>query len=139
MLGTIFAFIGIIWPIRHNWSMVNYHSIFYVSFSVLIVLIELYSKSFGWGMIYVVPLFALGLSVYNFGMVLSNRDTRSEYILPMFILTVIAIISFIINRANHFIIWPSLSAFFATISFSTVLIVIRRTKVGKVLDKKLHF
>ena len=139
MVASTFAYFGMIVPIKNNWSLVNYHSIFYIMFSLYIVFLENYTNSFGWGISYVIPLFALAFSIYNFGMVLSDIKNRSEYILPMFILTIIAIISFAFNYFAALTLWPSLVAFLAVISFVSVSFVFRSAKTLKSLAKKLHF
>lgn len=136
--GILFLLIGVIYPIKNNWTLVNYHSIFYFTFSAYILFIETYTGSFGWGLVYVIPLFALGLSLYNFFMVLSNLNTRSEYILPMFILTFISTISLIANYNITSIIWPSLSAFFASVAFTLILMLVRAPKIFKFLKQKFH-
>lgn len=138
-VATAFTFFGIIIPIKNNWSLVNYHSIFYISVSLYIVFLENYASSFGWGITYVIPLFVLAFSFYNFGMVLSNIKNRSEYILPMLILTTIAIIAFIVNYFGALKLWPSLSALLAVITFVSISFVFHSSKILKALAKKLHF
>ena len=112
-MGSVFAFFGVIVPIKNNWSLVNYHSVFYVAVTLYIIFLENYTNSFGWGIVYVIPLFVLAFSVYNFLMILSNRNNRTEYILPMFILTTIATVAFSYNYFSGLVLWPSLSAFFS--------------------------
>lgn len=138
-VSTIFAFFGIIIPIRNNWSLVNYHSIFYVTVTLYIVFLENYTNSFGWGITYVIPFFATVFSVYNFAMVLSNIKNRSEYILPIIILATIATISFALNYFGNFTLWPSFVAFLTTISVISVCFIFRSSKILKALAKKLHF
>jgi hypothetical protein len=138
-VSTLFVFFGIIIPIKNNWALVNYHSIFYVAFTLYIVFLENYTNSFGWGITYVIPLFATAFSVYNFAMVLSNIKNRIEYILPIIILTVIAIICFALNYFGDLMLWPSLVAFLTTISVISVSFIFRSSKILKALAKKLHF
>lgn len=139
LISTIFAFIGIIFPIKNNWSSVNYHSIFYLCFFAFIIFLENYTNSFGWGVQYVIPLFCLAFALYNFYMVLSNIKNRYEHIIPMLILMFTAIGVFIFNYAHNYIMWPSITAFFTTIGFTILLLVFKSTKIGKALFRKVHF
>jgi hypothetical protein len=139
LVATVFTFLGIIFPIRSNWAIVNYHSVFYLAFVGYMLFLSSFLTNGVWAIEYVIPLFALAFSVSNFIMVLTDEYTRSEYFLPMLILVVIVIFSFAFNYFNANIMWPSISAFCSVLTFTLLLMVIRRTKLGELLFKKLHF
>jgi len=138
LVASVFSYIGIIRPINQNWRLVNYHSILYIMFTGYIIFLENYTNSFGWGLIYVIPIFVLTFSINNFTMILSNIKNRFDYFLPMLILLTISIITFIICYAGNFTLWPSLSAFLATISFTFISFIFHSTKILGALAKKFH-
>lgn len=138
LVASTFGLFGIIIPIKNNWYLVNYHSIFYICFTLYIIFLENYTNSFGWGITYVIPLFCLGFGLYNFIMVINNIKTKSDYILPMIILFIISTISFSINYYNDLTIWPSLSSFLTLISVTFICFAFRSSKLVKALSRKFH-
>lgn len=138
LVASIFTFFGIIRPIYENWRLVNYHSVFYIMFTGYIVFLENYTQSFGWGIGYVIPLFAFTFAIYNFIMILTNIKNRSDYILPMFILLTISIICFSFNYVNKLTLWPSMLSFLTLLSFTVISFVFQSSKILRALAKKFH-
>jgi hypothetical protein len=138
LVASVFSYVGILRPLHQNWRLVNYHSIFYIMFALYILFLELYTNSFGWGFSYVIPLFALAFSLYNFILILSNIKHRFDYILPMLILLTISTVSFAINYVNSYTLWPSLSSFLTSISLTFISFIFHSNKILKALAKKFH-
>ncbi|PKK96011.1 MAG: hypothetical protein CVV59_00800 [Tenericutes bacterium HGW-Tenericutes-4] len=106
--------------------------------TLYIIFLENYTNSFGWGITFAIPLFALAFSIYNFGMILTNIKQRCDYILPMLILLTISTICFIVNYVGGYTLWPSLAAFLALITFTFISFIFHSNLILRALAKKFH-
>lgn len=134
--GALLAFFDIILPIKHRWCFSAVSTTVGISICGYILFLELFTHTFGWGLIYAIPFFILFMALYSTGIIFARNYYKGfEFVIPLLIFTILSITVFIFNYVKQYTYWPSLVAFLtATASFVFILI-FRFKKVKEELSR----
>ena len=133
----IFIYFSILIPAKHNFSFLS--TSMFIGVELIILFIELFSKTFGWGVNYVMPFISLAYSICNGILIIGKGYFNFEFYLPMLLSTVISTALLIVNYVNNWVWWPSISAFLFSWLVMLFVTFIRFKGFKKAMHKKFHF
>lgn len=134
----IFVFFTVIAPIRKNFTLVGISSVASIFVPLYILFIELYSKSFGWGLYYVIPLSMVLDTIYSLIILVSRSKNHWDFILNFIVIIFISLAIFIANIVLKAVIWPSFIALVIPTMTLAVIWLIKSSKTSKELGKNFH-
>lgn len=133
--GVILLIIDVILPLKKRWSFSAVSTIVALSICAYIIFIELFTKTFGWGLIYVIPFFLLFMCINSFSIILSRNYRSLDFFVPLIIFTILSVALFVYNYIFGHVIWPSLVVFITSIVFTILIIIFRFKKVKQQIEK----
>lgn len=109
LAGSFLALIGVLLPIRYRMPMSMQVKFQIFGLAVVIVIAEVFTNSFGWGVGYVLP-FVLGIySIIAMIMLICKGYINFDYLLPMAFIAFCSILLYILNKfVFHLELWPIL-------------------------------
>lgn len=130
--------ISVLLPIKHHWSFNGSISIVSIIICGLVIFVELYSKTFGWGVYYAIPFFILAITIYCLLTIIIKKYDKLDCLISLFILALISTALFVYNLVANGVLWPSISVFFATWGIIGTLFVLINKKTKKEIAKSFH-
>lgn len=138
IVGMVALDISALLPIKHHWSFNGSISIVSIIICGLILFIELYSKTFGWGVYYVIPFFVLAITIYCLLTIIIKKYDKLDSLISLFILALISTALFVYNLVANGVVWPSISVFFASWGIIVTLFVIINKRTKREIAKNFH-
>lgn len=136
---SIFVVFGVIIPVRENWAISSHASIFNTLLITYLIVSEYTTKTFGWGIQYVIPFYIIASQLVCIAIILSNAFHKWHYISPILITFIISIGVFIFNLVKKLTLWPSISALFVSLVFLLFLMLFMSKSSQNEIAKTLHF
>ena len=134
--GTALAIIDIILPIKKYWSFPVVSTMLVITISAYLLFIEFFTKTFGWGLIYVIPFFLLASTIYCFLIIcIRNYFKGIEFVIPLLIFCVLSLASFFTNYFCGFVFWPALVTAITSVVCFTSILIFRFRKVQQEFKK----
>jgi len=142
LVGLTYIFIAFIMPSLKRWGFSAIAISQILLTSVLIVFIEVYSNTFGWGISYTVPAFMVASSIAVYAVMLSRGYYQRSNCYPSLCCVIISVIIFALSVTVYkgvIPFWPSLTSFVVSIVLFVSLFVFKRKKIIKGLKKDFNF
>ena len=137
LTGSVFVMVNVVLPIKNKWSFSAISTVFGVTTCLYMLFIELYTHTFGWGLIYVIPLFLLFMTLYATTiMFFRNYYKGFEFVVSLLVFAVFSTAIFIFNYAKGYTFWPSLASSLTSITCFVAFFIFRRRRVKRQFQKK---
>jgi hypothetical protein len=134
--GFVLFMMCIALPIKKRWCFSAVSTVVGVSVCFYILFIELYTQTFGWGLIYAIPFFLLFMCLNCVSIIFSRNYYKGfEFVVPLIIFTILSIVLFIVNSVLGFTIWPSLVVFATSLASLAFVLIFRFKQVKKELER----
>lgn len=140
IVGGLSAIIGILIPIRHRLSLASQTKFHVASMIAIIIVCEVFTKTFGWGVGYVIPFFLLFELVLISIMSMAKGYLEFDYLRPLCFLIFCSVVFYILNRfIFNVVVWPSATALVGCLLMALILLVFRFKRTLKGLKKYYRF
>ncbi|MBQ8430608.1 MAG: hypothetical protein IJX26_01520, partial [Clostridia bacterium] len=73
LTGSVFAIFNILLPIKKRWCFSSVSTIVGISICAYLIFIELFTGTFGWGIMYTLPFFLLFMCIYSTSIIWSRN------------------------------------------------------------------
>lgn len=134
--GVLIFVVDIILPLKKRWCFSAVSTIVAISICAYILFIELYTQTFGWGLIFVIPFFLLFMCLYSTSIILARNYYKGfDFFVPLIIFTCMSIAVFIFNLVSGYTLWPSLVVFLTSIVCTILIVIFRFKKVKQQIEK----
>ena len=134
--GAFLVLVGVLLPIRYRMSLSMQVKFQIFGLAVVIVILEIFTKTFGWGVGYVLP-FVLGLySIITLVMLFVKGYINFDFFLPMCFIAFCSILLYVLNKfVFHLVLWPVLIPLIISCVSIAMLFVFRFNRTLKCIKK----
>ncbi len=117
IIGFLLLWVLILRPIKKQFTLAQILTRLVFYLTAFMIFLELYTQTWGWGVMYAIPFTWLGFAIISGIFTLANGYVNFEMFKPMFMLTFLSLISFILLVCfNCEVVWPTLVAFLVSIT-----------------------
>lgn len=139
LASTVLFYCALLAPIKHRWTVAGSLANAYLFVGGYLLFLELMTKSYGWGVMYVIPLFIFAMSVVNVFIMLLKPERKWSYLLPLLVTFFLALTLFIYNwAAGSSVLWPSMAAFFFACAVLIYILIFRFRSFVRSMKKNFH-
>ena len=112
IIGFFLLYVLILRPIRKQYSLAQILTALVFYLTAFMLFLELYTHTWGWGVMYAIPFTWLGFAILSGIFTLARGYVNFEMFKPMFMLLLLSLISFILLMCFDCpTVWPTLVAF----------------------------
>ena len=134
--GGVATCLGVLVPIRFRLTLASQTRLQTVAVALIIIVAEVFSKTFGWGVGYVIPFFMLSLIIVSAIMTIAKGYVEFDYVRPTIFLFVCSVLLYVLNRFVFFVpAWPALVAALASLVVILSFFMFRYKRTMKSLKK----
>jgi len=134
--GAFLVLVGILLPIRYRMSFSMQVKFQIFGLSAVILIAEIFTKSFGWGVGYVLPFVLALYSIITLVMLLVKGHINFDYFLPMAFIAFCSILLYVLNKfVFHLELWPILIPLIISCVSIAMLFVFRFKRTLKCIKK----
>lgn len=135
-IGMVLLYMLVLRPIKKRYSTAQMLSALAFWLTGFIIFLELYTNTWGWGVLYAIPCTWLGLSIISGLLTMIKGYVNFEMFKPLFMLTFLSIVALILLLCfNCVIIWPTLVAFLVSSSVIVLMFMFRFKRSLRSLKK----
>ncbi len=138
LVPSALLYLCVYFPIKKNWGLFGASCIALVSICAYLIFLELFTKTFGWGINYAIPLFLLASEVLMFVLLTITKFERVELQLQLVICDLLSLANFLFVYLKQLIYWPSAASLLFGFAIMFVIFVVKNRRAKKNLQKSFH-
>ena len=138
IVPSMFVLIAIYFPLKKNWGLMGACCICIFALSGYIIFLENFTKTVGWGLNYVVPLFLLSVEIGAFIILAISKFERIEVQLPLLICVLFSLAIFLYVYLKQLVYWPATCALLFGFAVLFTIFIVKNRRAKKSLQKSFH-
>ena len=138
LVPSILLYFCVYFPIKKHWSLTGVINISLFMLSGYVIFLELFTKTYGWGLYYVIPFVLLGSIILCLIYMWISKFNKVDMQVTLIVSSLLSLADFLYVYLTKGVYWPATTSLLTGFAIVFILFVIKSRRAKKNLQKNFH-